>query len=395
MELEKYYFENSKSLLHALPENEIEAIITDYKNGVKVLDIEKKYGLVKLNSFFKQLPFKLSDEVCEYCNIPIYIKVKRIGSRVSEFKLCIKCQHDNSGDCNCEQCANKMKIKNEERTRNLQILWNIHYVEHYNLNYTLNDLSIYDEIHLVLLFQSYSKVTNLLNFFNFRQNRFQLHRISGEYYSIINNFIDRKILIPDIYYFDSYGAIYSSNRSLPTIESLKINWILNINKSPGVLFTLSELITIIKERSYTLEDKKALWKEIYYSEVKKYIDFQSKKYLKISIDDQIIEQIVDQLLPAFPISKAYALIYYTINSSIRYTLDYSANERKVNSYFRNRMFEHILKYQDHKNLRDYNRPTQIELNYFNQYVLKNILKQENTYFYISRDKILGGNESEV
>ncbi|KYH07810.1 hypothetical protein A1704_03855 [Chryseobacterium cucumeris] len=384
MEQEKYYFENPSSSLKIFSEIEIDAISTDYKNGAKILEIRTKYGITKTDSFFKQLPYKLSSETCEYCDGFIYTKIKRTGSYIEEVKLCRNCKHDNSGNCCCEQCSNKKNAKIKEKRRALQMIWNDFYIENYNLNYTLNDLSIYDEIHLALLIESYSNTTDLLDFSNFKQNRFQIHRISQEYYSIISNFIDRKILIPDMYYFDSF---YLSNESLPNIKSSGINWILNINKSSEGLFTLSELATIIKERSYGFEDKEVLWKEVYYSEVKEYIDFQSGKYLKIKIDDQIIEQIVDYLLPKFPLSKAYALIYFAINSSMRYIHDYSANERKVNSYFRNRMNELMLKFQDHKNLKDYNRPLQIELNYFNRYVLKNILKQENTYFYISTDKV--------
>ncbi|NML71685.1 hypothetical protein HHL23_18050 [Chryseobacterium sp. RP-3-3] len=275
MTQEKYYFENPKSSIRSLTEDEIEAAIADYENGVKISEICQKYPKLKVSSFYKQLPYKLNQEKCEYCNNQIYTKVRKNGYGNDLAKLCIYCNHDYTKNCNCEQCFHNTNVALEEKRKELQIVWKNFYTEYYNLNYTLNDISIFDEIYLVLLIQSYKGTfENTLDFSYFKQLRFQVHASSHEYYSVINNLIDRKILIPNIYYFDSYDYIYSSEPSLPTINSTKINWIPNIIKTSGTLLSVSELDKILKERTYSVEDKKILWREVYWSEIKSYIDYQ-------------------------------------------------------------------------------------------------------------------------
>ncbi len=386
MEQKKYYFDDLKSSISNLSETELDLIVNDYESGTKAVEMKAKYPKLKSISLFKQLPYRLSEETCEYCSSLVYAKMRKVGYPTIE-KLCLRCMHVNSEDCTCEKCLLRKQEKLDERRRKVDLFWRKFYAENYDLNFSLLDLSIFDEIMLSLLIESYASFElGHFDFSTFKKN-WSFHRISDEYRKIIDYLIYRKILIPDLRNFDSNEPFYWPDNYVPDLSTIAY-WILNIKNEKDTFFQLSEIKEIVKNRVYSPEQKEILWKEVYFSEIKNYVDNQAYKYLKKIIDDQIIDQFVDYIFPKFPLSKAYAIIFYTISSSLRYMTAYRVNDSKLNSYFRNKMNENILKYQDLQNLKDFNRPTDVELSSYSQYIIKYILKQENTYFFIGTDKVL-------
>lgn len=57
----------------------------------------------------------------------------------------------------------------------------------------------------------------------------------------------------------------------------------------------------------------------------------------------IVDYAVELLLPRLPLSKAFGLIFYSMSSTMRYKASYNTNEQKLNSHFKNRISESILK----------------------------------------------------
>ena len=80
-----------------------------------------------------------------------------------------------------------------------------------------------------------------------------------------------------------------------------------------------------------------------------------------------------------------------MSATMRYKATYNTNEQKLNSHFKNRISESILKNEFSKTLKDFNRPNDLELNFFSEYILDNILNQRTSYFYLSASKIVDAN----
>lgn len=397
MAQEKYYFANENSPIKDFPNEKIEQILEDYCNYIKFDDIRLSFPEINKSSFYTQLPFTLSEEKCEHCSTLIYYKYKHNNYTALHLadKLCLNCRHENSGNCDCKICASERKIKQEEKRNVLDKIWSEFYDKFYNLNYTLDDLTIFDEIHLASIIQRfYNEYQNSLYFSKSPNRRFDhFHPFQSNLlpqdYAVIKLLIDRKILIPTKDYIEnrSYNTPFET---LPNVDAHNVHWTINIavDKIKKEFYDAQQLYSELNSKQYSIEEKKLLYNEVYSSEIGQYIHSLSKKYIGIYINEMIVDYAVELLLPRLPLSKAFGLIFYSMSSTMRYKASYNTNEQKLNSHFKNRISESILKNEFNKTLKDFNRPNDIELCFFSEYILDEILNQRSAYFYLPIDKII-------
>ena len=400
MAQDKYYFSNVQSPIKDLPDTKIEQILEDYGNYIKFDDIRLSFPEIDKSSFYNQLPFTLSNEKCENCSRLIYQRYKHNNytNLHIEDLLCLNCGHNYKYDCECKICKEKRKVQKDEQESAFIKIWAEYYNKFYNLIYTLDDLTVFDEIYLMsIIDRFYDDYQDCLYFSksaNHHFNNFQHfeNHLLHQDYTIIEVLIDRKILIPSKQYLVNNSSYFDFN-IMPTIDIREMRWSVNIylDKVEKEFYSIQSLNAELKLKQFSAEEKKQLFREVYNSEIEQYINSLSKKYIGIFINEMIINYTVELLLPRFSLSKSFALIFYSMSATMRYKATYNTNEQKLNSHFKNRISESILKNEFSKTLKDFNRPNDLELNFFSEYILDNILNQRTSYFYLSASKIVDAN----
>lgn len=385
----KYYFKSEKSQFINLDDATITELINLYSTSIHtVKEITKKYDGLNVSSFYKDLPYELTDRTCEMCNEPLYQKVSQRSLRFMENWLCLACGHDNSSNCSCSPCKTKQEEVLKNQRKEFYEKWNNYYDKNFATPHLISDLNLTDLIYLELIFI----FTKSIDDNTIDSNMFQLNRLNFDYEtktileregtSKIKEFLNRKILIPKREFtpiIHSY-EIMTSNYDLFYYNQLVLNL---INPDTNSLFTLEEYKSYFNEKIFTEKELKFLKREIYDYLIKEYTFSLSNKSLRSKISEITIDSILDELAENFSISKAMNMIYYAISSTIYNMNKYKySDENKMNSHFRNRVIESIEKNKhDQSLLKDFDLPYTIKLRLIDHYVLDNILKNKGHYLF--------------
>lgn len=401
MAQEKYYFSESDSPIKDFAPEIIQSIIDTYKEGVLIGQIRKDFNFQSTSSFFKDLPFSLTDEKCSLCASAVYEKHKKVGSgkKYNVYKICANCKHDFSDSCSCATCLEILAAEKKKRETEFKNAWKKHLEINYSCSYQLEELTLYDEINLAIISSNIDQDSSkeYLSFLHTPSNNFncyfqsifkKAHQFPDSIQSCAKPLINKEIIIPSIH--------CTSNISTSTNDDFQINmekldeyhWELNVFNEDVKLTPSIFLEYFFNERTFTFYEKKLLWWDVYKVFLADYVEQQTKDTLMNNIDDYTIETITDLLIEDFSLAKAYFLIYCTAKNTIFFENKYKADQQRVNAFFLNNITKLFNKHKKNKTARGFNLPYSIQLSYFHQFIVHNILKLEkNNYFYLASDKL--------
>jgi len=391
----KFYFTKEKSPLKNFSDDIIDEIIEKYSSKVTISSFIKNYEGLNRSNLYSDLPYKISDTKCEICNNLMYHKVGGKGGATPKKWFCSSCNHTNSYRCNCSICIEKKQQLIKESKEICYNDWNKLYENKYTrFQYKIDDLNIYDQIYLKMILEKFiSTDRKSLNYNNFEYgyDRLDGSETKGELYSKAIEFIERKILIPtknqnfDIFLPNKLSSF------LPLLDFLNINWEVNIENPYENEKTIIENLFIYFElKVYTELEKTTLLKEIYEKLIKSYILRLSAINLDSIIREYSIDLLVDELFKNVSLSKAFYIIYksiFKVKSTVS-RFNYS-DEIKINNEFTNCIIDLINQFNKNEIiLKDYNKPREISISIFDEYVIENIFMQRDSYFYLSKNQIL-------
>lgn len=89
----------------------------------------------------------------------------------------------------------------------------------------------------------------------------------------------------------------------------------------------------------------------------------------------------------YSLAKAYALIYFTTTSCLKYIHKYQPNEKALRTRFLNLLDQNIEKNIGNPNLNDFNRIAE-KLTDTNAYIIEEIFKQKQHYFHLKTKDLL-------
>ncbi len=389
----KFYFPNDKSHLKKFSDDIIDEIIEKYSSKQTISSFIKDYDSLKATTIYKDIPYKLTDTKCEYCDELMYYKVGGKGGATPKKWLCSSCNHTNSYKCTCSNCIEKKKQLIKKSREECYEDWNNHYSKKYSLfKYKIDDLGIYDQIYLKMILDKFISLDKKsLNYDNFIVSYDQLdsYTTKGELYSKAIEFINRKILIPTKEQnFDNYLPNKLSN-FLPLLDFLNINWEVNIeNFNENSI--LENLNIYFNSKIYSELERRTLFKDIYDKHIKSYIINLSRIHLESKIHEYSIDLCIERLFENFSLSKAFYMIYKSIISTKSTVIQLNfSDEIKINKEFTNKIIDLINQFNKNEIiLKEYNKPREISLSIFDEYVIDDIFNQRDSYFFLSKNQIL-------
>lgn len=144
----KYYFPNDNSPLKKFNDDIIDEITEKYSSKITISSFIKNYEGLKYSSIYKDIPYKLTDEKCEYCSEFLYYKIEGKNGSTPDKWLCSSCQHTKSYGCSCETCSSKRKIIKDQNILEFQKHWKEYYLKNFSFQYQIDDLTVFDMIYL-------------------------------------------------------------------------------------------------------------------------------------------------------------------------------------------------------------------------------------------------------
>lgn len=407
MAQEKFYFNDPNSPVQKLSNKEIEYIIEAYKSEEYVLAIEREFPQIKSNySFFHNLPYTLTDEICECCSAPIYNKPKRTGYKYRMVKLCIACHHDYTDNCSCNFCETERAEKKKKEEEKFAKAWKDHLDKEYRIKYALTDISIYDEISLAVIANNvrpdeddYLRFHPMSEPNEFEHSgEFREHEIPEKFTELINPLIKRDLIIPSIHCGRNVGQFKNDTFQVNYDDLNKFYWAFNVYEYWDYQdkVTPLSLLQHIKEREFSTAEKTALWRDIYKNEIKHYAIHATQEILRFDLQNHLYDYITDILIEDYSLSQAYALIYFTTSAALRYEAKYPVDNRRLNTFFRNKVSEYANRFRTEKTAKNFNRISYFEISLFDQFVMKNILGDiESKFFYLKTEDIIPEFQSEL
>lgn len=151
--------------------------------------------------------------------------------------------------------------------------------------------------------------------------------------------------------------------------------------------SIDDYLLSIGNQGFTTEEKRLIWKYFYEDEIKTYFSYQNYTYLKSSLDPELLDVYLEDLIDNFPLSKATAVIYYTISGCLRYIQAHHPNRKALATRFLNLFKQNIDKNINNPNIKDFNRLDFKKLT-MDQYILNEVLNLEDAFFFLPTDKIL-------
>ncbi|WP_159636963.1 hypothetical protein [Sphingobacterium composti Ten et al. 2007 non Yoo et al. 2007] len=387
MAQERFYYSSKSSPLISADESIVNQILTMYEDGTSVGLIKETFPDIKINNnLYMFLPYVITDDICD-CGKPLYRKTKGRTSFAAELIYCPACRHDETPDCLCKTCILKRKNELEARKMHFYKTWDSYYDNTYNSDIELSNLSIYEEVQLVILIHEYfNKESKSFNFINARliEVNFGVRQLPTEIFKFTKAFIDKKILIPEkeVEYSTSLDHYGDLGLFQPQLTLANCQWTLNLAKD-GTTLTVGEIFNYLVKKDYTAAQREILWKECYQESIINYFEYSTRNYANFDLIKQNLELIADELFNHYSLSKSYRLIYYGIQRTLTHKAKYSTTIKSANSYLRNLMLSNIEKYNlpEHKpNLKDFN-PVELSESYFTHYIKRYILRSNQEYFY--------------
>lgn len=402
MAQDKFHFTDLKSPIQNLSNTEIEKVIKAYEACELINDIREEFNIHSNKAMHNDLPFILTDEACPHCNTPVYYKPRKEGHSYKVIKHCLSCYHDYTDNCSCDFCETERADKEKKEQDLFDKAWKDHLDTEYRIKYGLDDISVYDEISLAVIASNLkSENTDYLRFVPMSiPNRFskskmiEEHQIPTELSDVVNPLIKRDLIIPSIHCDKSIAEFTDDFLYVDYEDKDKFYWDFNIYKSGDKLTPLS-LLQNVKEREFSVSEKSALWRDIYKSEVEQYAIHATKDIFRFDLQDHLYDYITDILIEDYSLSQAYALIYFTASAALRYEAKYPINNRRFNTFFRNKISENANKYKNNRTAKNFNRISYFEISPFNQFAMKYILGDiEIQFFYLKTKDIIPGFQSD-
>lgn len=393
----KYYFLKEDSSLKNFSDEIIDEITLKYSSKETISSFIKDYEGLKATTIYKDIPYKLTDLKCEYCDELMYHKIEgKNGSSPAKW-LCSSCQHTKTNKCNCDTCLSKEKELLIFRKNEFSECWDDYYLKNFSFQYQINDLTIFDQIYLKMIIDEFSSsdqkclTSDNLSYLYGANSRISSYSINNDLVQKAVEFIKRKILIPvkkqsyEINQFNSFIQIIES------FDFLNIDWIINIKSPYDNENTIIENLTIyFNLKIYSELERHVLFKDIYDSLLKKYVQYLSSLHLKLIIDEISIDYILDDLYENLSLSKAFSIVYYSISSTGKNMKKYNYSDlNKINTHFRNRVLESVELYNKQELIiKDFNLPSGFSLSVFQNYVIDSIFHHKDSYFYLKSTRIL-------
>lgn len=384
---EKYYFERSDSPFKHLSDEKLSQLLSLYESDLTIYEIECNYPEYKSNGLSKNIPFQLSDENCENCRSLIHKKTKRTSKQSREIlKYCTNCNHNYTTTCECKKCIAEKERKLQLAKIEFEQEWKNEIDIRFQNKTEIADVALFDEFKICILMQKYfdEEAGNLV----FPESKFRSKlSLDDEIYKHFLYLVNRQIIapVPDFQKIDPY---FRQNLQYYLVhDPLNFDWRLNLIEK-NADFNFYNFTHYLEERIISESAKLEIWKEIYRSEVSEYIQFYSQKFLKTKIEEFICDIVTDALFEDYSLSKSFAIIYYSLSSTLRYSTIHRASETHLNTHFRNKIMQMAEKFRNEKTFKDFDRPAQMPFTKLNDYIIQNILKIKTNYFYLNTKNIL-------
>lgn len=162
-----------KHLSH-LSQDQINTLIDKYINTKeRVADLIEFYQLaINSRDLVSILPPQLSDSnVCPYCHLFMFKKIKSRSDIYKNYDFCFSCQHTINPDCKCSNCLNKIAQYQQEKN-NIKIkLLDAIIGQSSSVKVNVNEISFVDRIYLALLIkfgaeEDLSRINQIKSFTN-------------------------------------------------------------------------------------------------------------------------------------------------------------------------------------------------------------------------------------
>lgn len=397
---EKFYFSNPKSFMKDFSEEEIMEIYNDYLNhDILVKDIEEKFGIT--GHLRKSLPHIRIDEECRHCKQKLYNKPPRKLSGPKSLRVCLNCKHRlDEYRCSCSGCESereieKKRLKEEQENRNEQNLkkWIEIYTEEFGPYPQIEDLSIRDEIFLILLIEAlYSGAhPNSLRFSNVYVNPSKYYRHNSSpssnvdnYRSISHYLYSKNILMPS----GEYDIVTETNGNVVFPELDGKECLVNIRNQDGSLVPLIEVFQTLSSKEYTYEENLYLMKVVYTAELRAKMNLEATKYLRDTFSEEMVLYYVELLFPKYSLAEAFQLVFYVVNNSLRFKTACNPSGKAMTTFLKNEIVRVIEKNTDSKKITTRSRDAELVLSSFSEYVLDKILNRRFNYFNLPIERLL-------
>src|SRR5699024_1319232 len=232
MAQEKYYFSESDSPIKNFSPEIIQSIIDTYKEGTLVGQIRRDFNFKGGSSFFKNLPYSITDEKCSLCGSAVYEKPKRVGNskNYSVHKICANCKHDFTDSCSCDTCVEILAAEKKKNEAEFKALWKEYLEINYSNHYQLEELTLYDEINLAIIttkidqdnpkeyLSFYHKPRRNYNHY-YQHHTKKAYQLPDSILSCTKQLINKEIIIPSIH--------CTSNILAPSIDE---GYVINIEQ---------------------------------------------------------------------------------------------------------------------------------------------------------------------
>lgn len=384
----KFYYPSNNSPFKHLSDSNILDFIARYENGESLKTIlSDAEGLVS-STFYKNMPYLISDEKCEVCQALIYIKAPSRTFNNSTKKYCTNCKHNYKENCECDACFSiqeKMLTSSKAEHKRQGEAW-LKSFQFPALN--PDEISIKDKIKLLLLYKYCKKEKKLIEIIKTNDNSYSA--FSDELPFYILDLLPKRLLLP--YTYSDYEYTFKNEdtseyefRHSIVNEPFKIN--IDIKAS------LEYFFNSFQKQSFTQIEKLHLWKEVYHFEIKEYLKTQNEKYLYGSLDIHFIDVCLNELVEYFSLAKAFTLIYLTSIECFKIYRNSPQLRKEINTHFLNILETKIHKYKNDINLKDSSSPLNFNFNLLNQYIINHVLRINGPYFNLSTELILKANTS--
>ena len=374
----QFYFKKSNSPFKDLPAEKVIELTQAYQSATTVKEIIKDIKGVNPQTFYRSLPYIKSEIKCEKCNHPVYVKVPpRTYSDEDEKKLCLNCHHDYTTKCNCEYCKAERKQRYIENKAEYERQGREWIKNQSGPAYKPGEISLLEEIQLVLVVRKYGNKDGIIEFDGPALRGYPEYKIIiRQHRDFVLDMIDKKLLIPVGYLkYEANSYKNKEGKHQFTLYPTECLWKINIDFDND----LSSYIQSIEEKKYTSEELALLWKHIYRKELRQYLDYHNDYYLKNWRDINLLDVFLDDLMEHFSLAKAYAIVYYTSTSCLRYITKYDPTTKALKTRFLNLLKENIESNIGNPNLKDFNR-LDLKITDIQEYILKDVFNQASHFF---------------
>lgn len=389
MAQEHFYYPNNSIALKYIDQQIVKRIIKAYERGNQIEKIKADFPDAPItNSLYVNLPYELTDEKC-ICGHYIYRKVSGRTSYKENAAICPNCWHDEQQKlCECQYCSEKRL--NAEKKENSEFLkrWKSYCDSFATTKRKITSLDLNDIIDLLILFDH----NNLMNYSDNQisfdlvhtsyNNHSELLRVSSfnpELLASIHALIDRHILVPVEDLTSTRVILLKGYDNLSTIPFYLPKWRFNLEDT--VESVTKHIKTCISQRIYNADELNFFWLELYHNELSQYVQDQAKENLNLALTDLEILSISEYLAEAYPLSKAFNLIYFSISSALRFQVQKKPKEKVLKNYLVTKILDMAEQKKDNQHIiKDFNRPANLPINVKSQIIRKYIFKLEADHF---------------